>query len=219
MTAFRRFDPYALLAEDQKKPRTLASLADLAGLASGIANLADAPFEGNQDRGGNAAKVAKPAKIGGGKAGTLASLAAPALEIENPARWSEADEERAAIVEHDGKIPRAWAEGFARLDPYRSPGDVPLRRWQRFVDDVGIFLDRWAAYAAALGWGPYDLFGCDRDRPSARIDQCGLLWLLNGDKLFALTGDTATIERRTGARHTYRRKPSGPGQMLAWELT
>ena len=44
---------------------------------------------------------------------------------------------------------------------------MPLKRWQRFVDDVGIFLDRWAAYASALGWEPYDLFGCDRDRPFA----------------------------------------------------
>lgn len=35
--------------------------------------------------------------------------------------WGEAEEERAAIVEHDGNIPRAWAEGFARLDPDRRP--------------------------------------------------------------------------------------------------
>jgi len=30
---------------------------------------------------------------------------------------------------------------------------VPLRRWQRFVDDVGLFLDSpFCAVAAALGW-------------------------------------------------------------------
>jgi hypothetical protein len=132
--------------------------------------------------------------------------------------WNDVEEERAAIVEHDGKIPRAWAEGFARLDPDRPPGDVPLRRWQRLVDDVGLFLDRWAAYAAALGWGSHDLFGCDRDRPFARIDQCGLLWLLNGDRLIMLTENAATIEMRTGARLTYRRKPAEPGRVLAWEL-
>jgi hypothetical protein len=132
--------------------------------------------------------------------------------------WSEAEEERAAIIEHDGGVSRAWAEGFARLHPDRPPGDVPLRRWRRFVDDVGLFLDKWARYAAALGWGPYDLFGCDRDRPFARIDQAGLLWLLNGDKLIALSENTATIETRTGARQTYRRKPSGEHRVLAWEL-
>jgi hypothetical protein len=57
------------------------------------------------------------------------------------APWSVAEEERAAIVEYDGDIPRAWAEGFARLDPRRPPADVPPRRWLRFVDDVGLFLD------------------------------------------------------------------------------
>jgi hypothetical protein len=136
-----------------------------------------------------------------------------------PATWSEAEEERAAIVEHDGGVPRAWAEGFALLDPNRPPGDVPLKRWQRFVDDVGLFLDSpFSAVAAALGWSPLDLFGCNRDRPFARIDQAGLLWLLNGDRLLALTEHTATIETRTGARQTYRRKPSGEHRELAWEL-
>jgi hypothetical protein len=135
--------------------------------------------------------------------------------------WSDAEDERAAIVEHDGGIPRAWAEGFARLDPDRPPGDVPLRRWKRFIDDVGRFLDSpFCAVAAALGWGPFDLFASDRDRPFARIDQAGLLWLLNGDKLIALYENTATIETRTGARHTFRRRPLAVGDVvLAWELT
>jgi hypothetical protein len=44
------------------------------------------------------------------------------------------------------------------------------------------------------------------------------LWLLNGDKLIALTENTATVERPTGARQTYRRKPSALGRVLAWEL-
>lgn len=131
----------------------------------------------------------------------------------------ETEAERAAIVEHDGKIPRGWAEGFARLDPDRPPADVPLKRWQRLVDDVGLFLDSpFCAVATALGWGPFDLFGCDRDRPFARIDRAGLLWLLNGDKLVALTEDTAGIATPTGARQTYRRKPSQPERVLAWEL-
>lgn len=93
-----------------------------------------------------------------------------------PATWGEAEAERAAIIEHEGAIPREWAEGFARLDPAQPPCDVPTKRWQRFVDDVGLFLDSpFCAVAAALGWGPHDLFGCDRDRPFARIDSAGLL--------------------------------------------
>jgi hypothetical protein len=136
------------------------------------------------------------------------------------ATWGEVEEERAAIVEHDGGVPRAWAEGFARLDPDRPPNDVPPHRWRRFVDDVGSFLDgRLCAVAAALGWTAFDLFGADRDRPFARIDQAGLLWLLNGDRLELLTDDAATIERRSGARQTWRRTASRRGRVLAWELS
>jgi len=208
MAAFPRFDPYAVLRERRRDQGTLAGLAGLAGapapneISAKASAIADpAPTNENQQRAGGAAKVANAAQ----------PASAP--------RWGETEEERAAIIQHDGGIPRAWAEGFARLDPDRPPGDVPLGRWQRFVDDVGRFLDLWAAHAAALGWGPHDLFGCDRDRPLARIDLAGLLWLLNGDKLVALTENTAIIERRAGARQTYRRKPNEPARMLVWELT
>ncbi len=124
------------------------------------------------------------------------------------------------VVEHDGKNRRAWAEGFVRLDPDRPPGDVPLRRWQTFINDVTLFLDSpFCADAVALGWGPFDLFGCDRDRPFARIDHLGLLWRLNGDTLVELNRHTAVIERRTGARQTFRRRPVAVGEIvLAWEL-
>jgi len=135
------------------------------------------------------------------------------------ATWRDVAAERAAIVEYDGSIPRTWAEGFARLDPDHPP-DVPLRRWQTFVDDCGRFLDSpLCAVAAALGWGPLDLFGCDRERPFARIDHAGLLWLLNGDRLVELDCHRAVIERRTGSRQVFRRRPLAVGEVvLAWEL-
>jgi hypothetical protein len=140
-------------------------------------------------------------------------------DTETVRTWGTAEEERAAIVEYAGNTPRAWAEGFALLNPHRPPGDVPLRRWQTFVDDVGRFLDcPFRAVAIALGWGPHDLFGCDRDRPFARLDKAGLLWLLDGDRLVALCENTATIETRSGRRQTFRRKPVGSGRVLAWEL-
>ena len=112
-----------------------------------------------------------------------------------------------------------WAAASARLHPDCPPGDVPPRRWRRFLDDTRQFLNGpFCAAAVALGWGAHDLFGCDHDRPFARIDQAGLLWLLAGDRLVALSENTATIVTRTGARQTWRRKPSEPGRVLAWEL-
>jgi hypothetical protein len=138
---------------------------------------------------------------------------------ETSHRWGQSEEERAAIVECGGDIRRAWAEGYARLHPDRPAAGVPLRRWQTFVDDVGRFLDGpFPAVASAHGWGPHDLFGCDRDRPFARIDQQGLCWLIAGNRLVDLAKNAAIIETWTGARQTFRRKPRGPGQVPAWEL-
>jgi hypothetical protein len=134
--------------------------------------------------------------------------------------WTEREEERAAVAEFDGGTPRAWAEGLARLDPSKPPGDVPLRRWLHFIDDCGRFLDGgWVSRAAELGWGPLDLFGCDRERPFGRIEHAGLLWLLKGRKLIALAADMAVIETPTGGRQTYHRRLVDVGRVvLAWEV-
>jgi hypothetical protein len=93
------------------------------------------------------------------------------------------------------------------------------QRWTQFIDDYGRFLDDgWAERAAALGWGPLDLFGCDRERPFARLDRAGLLWLLHGRRLLALTADSARIETATGSV-TYYRMPVAAGRAaLPWEL-
>ena len=129
--------------------------------------------------------------------------------------WTDAQEERAAIVEYDGGAPRAWAEALARLDPNKPPGDVPPRRWLRFIDDCGRFLDGgWAARAAALGWGPLDLFGCDRERPFARVDHLGLLWLVNGGTVVELHRDRAILETERGVRQCYRRRPVEVGRVV-----
>jgi hypothetical protein len=102
----------------------------------------------------------------------------------------------------------------------------------RFIDDCGMFLyGSWAAKAAALGWGPFELFGCNRHKPFARIDHMGLLWLLNGRKLIALTADSAAIgtpsgspltfhrKTETGVHQTYhRRSEEVTDLVLAWEL-
>jgi hypothetical protein len=134
--------------------------------------------------------------------------------------WSDEEQERAAIVELDGGTPRAWAEALARLDPTKPPIDVPPRRWLRFIDDCGRFLDLgWAPKAGALGWDPLDLFGCDRERPFVRRDHKGLLWLLNGGTVVQLYRDRAIIETLSGAQQTYRRRPVEVGRVvLAWEL-
>jgi hypothetical protein len=131
--------------------------------------------------------------------------------------WSDAEEERAARVEYDGGAPRAWAEALARLDPNKPPQHVPLHRWLRFIDDCGRFLDGgWADKAAALGWGPLDLFGCNPRRHYTFPR--GLLWEVNGDRLSALHRDGAIIEIKGGDHRTYRREPVFGRVLVAWEL-
>jgi hypothetical protein len=119
----------------------------------------------------------------------------------------------------DVSIPQDWADGLSRLRPDRPPGDVPVRRWHQLIDDINAFVgEGWAARAQALGWASSDLFAADRERPFARIDFAGLLWLLNGNRVVALCETTATIETNTGAKQTYRRRSQEPGRVLAWEL-
>src|SRR4051812_3680255 len=146
------------------------------------------------------------------KAEILATLAAGI--------WSEEHEERAGQSEFDGGIPRAWAEGLARLDPSRAPADVPPSRWLLFINDCGRFADQWASRASQLGWTAVALFGCDRAKPFARLDRAGLLWLLDGRRIVALTDDTAAIETPGGGRLTYyRRTPSQDANAMAvWDL-
>jgi hypothetical protein len=144
----------------------------------------------------------------------LAVLSPPA------ATWTDAEDERAAIVQEGTGAPREWCEALARLDAGRPPGDVPVARWRAFIDDAGRFIDGgWCARAIALGWGPLDLFGCDRQKPFARVDHAGLVWSLNGRKLIALADATAAMEVAPGVRQTYRRLPAERGgAVFPWQL-
>ena len=170
MAAFRFFDPWAALDN-----------ADAAAAAAKLASPAKPDIR-------RPATLADLAALAGSPLEQLSSRAPSKPPIPRPtddalATWGEVEEERAAIVEYEGGIPREWAEGFARLDPERPPVEVPPHRWRRFIDDVGLFLDGpFCAVAAAFGWTAFDLFGADRDRPFTRIDRVGLLWLLNRDR-------------------------------------
>lgn len=129
-------------------------------------------------------------------------------------------EERAAIIAEGSGCPLAWAEGLARLDPNRPPGDVPQDYWMAFCDAAGAFVDRWAAKAAALGWTVEEVFGCDRHAPFARLDRRGLVWTLVGCSLVDLTKTEAVIEMPSGNRLKHRRRGSDsePARAaLAWD--
>jgi len=131
------------------------------------------------------------------------------------------------LPENEAAADRSRSDPLGRLDrtysalAARSPEHVPADRWQQAVQDGRRFLAKWGEQAAALGWTPRDLFGLqkspDQPHPSyrrlSRYDETGLIWLLQGRPVVALTAATAAIENPTGAITVYRRydKPAlGP---------
>jgi hypothetical protein len=220
---FTKFNPRAFQecanfpgAVEAERSPTLAALATLAAPTppSAIREVGQSATTIDHRRNGENQKFASaPAKV------AKLAKAEPSVTTLEQTPWGETEEERAAIIEYDGGAPRAWAEALARLDPAKPPIDIPPERWVRFIDDFGRFLDAWVHYALALGWSPLDLFGCDRERPWERIDHQGLLWLINGNSLVALSTETAIIETPPNGRQTYRRRTLEPGcVVLAWEL-
>jgi hypothetical protein len=105
-----------------------------------------------------------------------------------------------------------YASTIATLEA-RCPNLVPVERWQHVVSDGKTFLTRWGDQAHALGWTARDLFGLiavpEHAKPSfsrlSRYDETGLIWLLEGRKVLALTAQTAAIHNPSGSITTYRK--------------
>jgi hypothetical protein len=103
----------------------------------------------------------------------------------------------------------------------RCPDYVDLPDWKLAVADGRAFLSAWGTQAEALGWTSRDLFRLAPvpERPSAnyqrlaRYDLTGLVWLLKGRPVLALSDTSAAIQGAPGAVLNYRRfrKPAlGP---------
>jgi len=103
----------------------------------------------------------------------------------------------------------------------RCPDLVPVGRWQQAVEDGRRFLTQWGEQAEAIGWTAGDLFGLHQPpadpHPSysrlSRYDETGLIWLLDGCPVVALTATTAAIRNPSGNVTIYRKlnKPAlGP---------
>ena len=103
----------------------------------------------------------------------------------------------------------------------RCPELVDHEHWQQTTTDARHFLALWSEKAAGLGWTATDLLGLppvpERSAVNyqrlSRYDQVGLIWLLHGRQVLALTNNTAAIENPSGSITVYRRhnKPAlGP---------
>jgi hypothetical protein len=98
-------------------------------------------------------------------------------------------------------VPSRYARAFAMLRE-RCPDYVEEQRWRQCIADAEGFLTQWGEQAAALGWTEGDLFGLHEPPaeppPSyqrlSRRDRIGLVWLLQGAPVVALTADAAAVE-------------------------
>jgi hypothetical protein len=95
----------------------------------------------------------------------------------------------------------------------RCPAHVDPADWIQAVEDGRKFLALWAQQAEALGWTAHELFGLHAvpERPAAtyrrlsRYDETGLIWLLHGRPVVALTESEAVIRGYSGGIVTYRK--------------
>jgi hypothetical protein len=105
-----------------------------------------------------------------------------------------------------------YRRAFAYLQ-LKPPALVDVARWRQAVEDGSCFLAKWGSQAEALNWSSADLFGLhtppEKPHPSynrlSRYDGTGLIWLLQGRPVVALTADTASIKGITGNITVYRK--------------
>ena len=96
------------------------------------------------------------------------------------------------------------------------PAHVDAADWQQAVEDGRVFLTQWGEQAETLGWSADDLFGLAPvpDNPHhsyrrlSRHDLTGLIWLLRGRPVVAMTETSAAVQGAGGGVTTYRKQAS-----------
>lgn len=137
--------------------------------------------------------------------------------IDGKREISEVSEKRAAPTPAPSRRLSRFGRTFAELEQ-RCPDYVDPVHWHQAVEDGQQFLAKWGPQAEALGWTPAEVFGLptppSNPHPSydrmARYDDRGLLWLLEGRTIVAMSSSTAAIQHKTGAITSYR-KHNKPG--------
>ena len=75
-----------------------------------------------------------------------------------------------------------------------------------------------SAFELFMGTQSVTLFGVHRERPWVRFDCMGLVAVLDGGRVVALSNDEAVIEKPSGARLTFHRRAMVPDETcLIWD--
>lgn len=121
---------------------------------------------------------------------------------------ADAIAERSAIVEHEGKLPRDWAEQLAELAHGPRPAGIAERDWSARLEALWRFADRHAAVLDAAGWGFAEVFGVGA--AWSRLDQRGAAWLALSASALEITPDCLRWRSPEGSPRTLWRKGRGP---------
>ncbi len=187
-----------------------------------------AKAERNQDVTTDKARL-KPAKVhdaGTDFSPTLATLSPPkSAENLSFGRFIHFSQTR----DEDGKPPKRnvlvgeWKVGVETLLSMSRPRRYPSGEWAFLLDDADRLMKRWAAQAADLGWQSWEIWGVSRVAPRYRFDAMGLVPILKGARIAAITADAAVIQTRTSNLLRFYRRTSDPlnasERALIWELT
>ena len=111
----------------------------------------------------------------------------------------------------------AFSDCLRKLRAMPAPDTFWGDRWGRLIHDGEAFVASWGEQAARLGWTDLDLFGVHPTRPACRFDVMGLVPLIDGGRIVALTDTAATTRRPSGSIQRYTRK-SMDGALCLWEL-
>jgi len=143
--------------------------------------------------------AAAPSGDEGARVPHVATVAVSQSADANSAFLTERIEERAAIAEHDGGVPRVYCDAWARLQ-CRKPMRISEEDWRCALDDAGCFLDSWGSTAAELGWPVGAIFDVPRENESD-----GLIWVQRGATVESL----APRHARLNDGRTFHRLPTG----------
>ena len=116
-------------------------------------------------------------------------------------------------------VPETWTQGVADLLAMPCPASCPPERWNVVREDAYRFLRDWAARAHEVGWTVLNLFGVHPEKPWVHFDCMGLVPLLNGARVTALSDIEAVIEKPNGSRVTFRKRGQVPDETCpVWGL-
>ncbi len=115
-------------------------------------------------------------------------------------------------------VPEEWVQGVADLLVMPAHPDWKGGDWHTLQEDALRFVREWAGQARRLGWESADLFGAHPTKPRVRFDCAGLVVLLQGRPVVAITEDSAAIKTASGGSLTFRKRAAPPAeQCLIWE--